>query len=165
MSDTTQTDTQRCCRKLSTIRRSLVDAGSSTLDRLESETPPAIRERQTARSIVMQWTGRILSLQKKGYPLPRIFAELKKTTKIRIGYRSFQSYLSAAARKQGLREPRQPKTDYNCPDCKTKAVSRPVPGGATAYQCPECKTLYASDGQGRITPTIWQRPPIEQVIS
>ena len=83
------------------LRETAIDAGLEALKRLSEAPAPAVK--LTARAAIKEWLPMIISEQARGTSLLRIYNDLRKATKIRISYRSFQNYVSALAKEAGLR--------------------------------------------------------------
>lgn len=129
-------------RKIHTLKDSAIDAGLEAIKRL-SETPtPAVKP--TARTAIIAWLPAIISEKSRGTSLLRIYNDLKKATGIKISYRSFQNYVSQAAKEQGLRPVKQPVNPAPAPVPAPAAVQPPAaPAAPTmpelpAWNCPQC---------------------------
>lgn len=142
-------------KRVHVLPETAIDAGLQALQRLSEAPAPAIK--LTARALITTWLPQIIAEQSRGSSLLRIYNDLRKATKLRISYRSFQNYVSKASQEAGLRpgkakaEPglrpgpgSEAKPAWACTECESKAT-RTEKDGRAWWHCPNCKTFYADD--------------------
>ena len=163
-------------KKVHTLRESAVDAGLEAIKKLSEAPAPAVK--MTARAAITMWLPAIVAEQARGTSLLRIYNDLRKATGLKISYRSFQNYVSGAARDAGLR-PAKPKKEAvpparPVPDAvpapasveTPPAVEETASPAAAEWECPECLT-GAKRQEFRKDPGkfYWKCPACEMVYN
>lgn len=120
----------------------------------------------TALMVVEKHIHKIIELREKGVPSRRIFQELKKSTKMRISFDTFISYIAKTSVDAGIREkrPEWVRRGLRCPSCLKANPIRIADGIADGikYECAQCGSEYRSaDGKMTSKPYVSTANPDE----
>ena len=133
--DATGSEVRKVRVKPKVLKSSAMDAGLAALAALESAEVMPRPVVMTARTLVEEGIESILKSRAKGIPLIRIYTDLKRATRMTIGYQTFAGYVSEISRKKGLR-PAKDKAEAE-PAARPMPEPKPVPtlvGTSTAVE-------------------------------